>query len=964
MKFSWFVAFACVLLAAANASAQNSGISGVVRDTTGAAMPGVTVEASSPALIEKVRSAVTDGQGLYNIVGLRPGTYVVTFTLPGFSTARREGIELTANFTANVDAELRVGGIEETVTVSGQSPLVDVQNVVQQRIVSRTLLDTLPTGKTIPAFAALTPGVILPPTGQDVGGSKGEISFRMTIHGSKQGDQKLLQDGMRYNSMEGGGTGRGFFINPASAQEVAIELGGGNAEYETGGVQVNTIPRAGGNRFSGYLFGNGANDALQGANLSDELRARGISRGNEIDRIWDLNLGLGGPISEDRLWFFTAHRVWRNSNQVPEVYFNETQDSVFYTPDLSRPGVVKYRNRSHNIRVTWQANAKNTFNFSYDVQDNCDCTRDLGSGNFAPEAVPNYKYSPNHLAQATWKFPVNNRLFFEAGGTMLYFDWSILRQPEVRPEHISVLELSNNFRYRSAAGSYGGKLNIQVNEQASMSYVTGTHNFKTGVFMQQGWRRHGDEANGDMNFTFLDGVPTQLTLYAAPLIRHERQKLNLGLYAQDQWTIRRLTLNMGVRFDYLNAFVPEQSVPAGRFVPARAFGEVTCVPCWTDVSPRLSAAYDLFGNGRTAVKVSMGRYLAAQTVDIARANNPLSTSVNTATRTWDDLDRDFLPDCDFSNAARNAECGPLSPSTFGQTRITTRYADDVLTGHRNDNWQFSTSVQQQVSDTVGLSVGYFRTSFGNFLATDNLLVAPADFNEFCITAPSDARLPGGGGQQVCGLFDVGPERFGQSDSLVTKASDFGEQTDIYNGVDVNVNFRGANGFMLSGGTSTGRTATSACFAVDSPEALRFCEVAPPFQTQLKVNGAYTLPYDLQLSATYQNLPGIPVSASYVATNSEIRPSLGRDLSSGVRGTKTIELIEPETRYENRIAQTDVRLAKIFRAGGSSLKVMVDVYNVFNANSILAINARYGSSWLQPLQILDARMVKFGAQLEF
>jgi carboxypeptidase family protein len=963
-RYAGLVVFFACLSAGSNVWAQNSGISGVVRDTTGAALPGVTVEASSPALIEKVRTVTTDGEGLYNIVGLRPGSYVVAFTLAGFSTARREGIELTANFTANVNAELRVGGIEETLTVTGQSPLVDVQNVVQQRVVSRDLLDTLPTGKTIPAFAALTPGVVLPPTGQDVGGSKGEISFRMTIHGGKQGDQKLLQDGMRYNSMEGGGTGRGFFLNPASAQEITIELGLGNAEYETGGVQVNTIPRSGGNEFVGYYFSSYTNDALQNTNLSDELRRRGITRGNQIERIWDFNVGLGGPISRDRLWFYTAHRLWGNNNQVPEVYFNSTQDSWFYTPDLSRPAVVRYRNESHNARLTWQASQRNTVNVSYEYQNNCDCTRDLGSGIFAPEAVANYKYSPNHLVQTTWRFPVSNRLLLDAGATMLYFNWPNLRQPGVTTEHISVLELSKNFRYRSAATGYGERFTPQVNEQVSLAYVTGTHAFKTGFFLQQGWRRHGQEYNGEMSYTFLNSAPNRVTLYATPLVLRERQKANLGIYAQDQWRIGRLSLNGGLRFDYFNAFVPEQHLPAGRFVPARDFGEVRCVPCWTDLSPRISAAYNLFGNGKTAVKVALGRYLAAETVNLARANNPVQTSVNTASRTWTDFDGDFVPDCDFTNPLTNAECGPLSPSTFGQTRITTRYSDDVLRGHRNMNWQLSTGVQQEVTPQLAVNVGYFRTSFANFLTTDNLYVSPQNFDEYCVTAPRDSRLPDGGGQRICGLFDVSRDKFGLTDNLVTKAENFGEQTEVYNGVDVNFNFRGPGGSMLSGGTSTGRTATSACYVVDSPGVLRFCEVIPHYQTQFKMSGAYTLPYAVQFSATYQNLPGIPITASYVATNAEIRLSLGRDLSAGSGSTATIDLIAPETIYEKRITQMDIRFAKSLRFGQTSAKAMFDVYNLFNANSILAIQTRFGDSWLQPTQILDARLFKFGLQVEF
>ena len=179
-------------------------ISGTVRDASGAVLPGVTVEAASPALIEKVRSAVTDGQGVYRVIDLRPGTYSVTFTLAGFNTLRRENVELTTGFTATVNGDLTVGNLAETVTVSGATPVVDTQNVSQQRTFSRELLDAVPTAKSMLGIASLMPSVVEPPNAQDVGGSKGERSVRLSVHGSKTYDSRPLQDGMRYNAITPG----------------------------------------------------------------------------------------------------------------------------------------------------------------------------------------------------------------------------------------------------------------------------------------------------------------------------------------------------------------------------------------------------------------------------------------------------------------------------------------------------------------------------------------------------------------------------------------------------------------------------------------------------------------------------------------------------------------------------------------------------------------------------------------
>jgi hypothetical protein len=232
------------LLLPSSTFAQGS-IAGAVKDTTGGAMPGVTVEAASPALIEKIRTVVTDGEGLYKIVDLRPGTYTVTFSLAGFNTFRRDGIELSASFTATVNADMRVGALEETVTVSGQSPTVDVQNVVQQSVLTRNIMDEIPAGtKTIAALGALIPGMVA--NTQDVGGTGGTSSAQISIHNSRGSEEQLLQDGMTYNTGAGrGGAFSAVRANEASTQEIAIETGGLGAESEMSGVRTNVIPREG-----------------------------------------------------------------------------------------------------------------------------------------------------------------------------------------------------------------------------------------------------------------------------------------------------------------------------------------------------------------------------------------------------------------------------------------------------------------------------------------------------------------------------------------------------------------------------------------------------------------------------------------------------------------------------------------------------------------------------------------------
>src|SRR5262249_39644377 len=549
------------------------------------------------------------------------GTYMVTFTLPGFAVYRREGIELSTGFTATANAEMRVGALEETVTVTGASPVVDTQNTRSQNVLSRETLDALPTGRTYYGYATLTVGAssAVSGGGQDVGGTVGDAYGFLTIHGSTANDGDTNYDGMSYNNQigNGGGQSKNFFLNQAAIQEIVVTTAGASAEQPYSGVSINAVPKDGGNRFSTYFFTNDSGKSLQNDNLTDDLRKRFVTSTTQVKKVWDIGGGVGGPIAKDKLWFYTAHRWWGNQSYVPGAYDNQTHGTPVFTRDATKPAFTDFYQRDNSLRLTWQAASKHKLTFSTSYQHSCACNYWIQWGSWEQDATTDYVYNPIVLSQGTWSYPVTSKLLLQAGVSYLYNKLTVTPNNVVTPTDIAITELSTGRQYNAYAApdltvaQYGNdEFFNQHNERLSVSYVTGSHAFKVGLTTMQGKESYGlIYVNESLAYQFLRGVPVSLTQYASPSTQEMRVKMNMGLYAQDQWTRKRLRANRGARFDYIKGDGPAQHGPAGRFIGAFDFGKVETLPTYKDVSPRLGLAYDLFGNGRTALKASLGRYV-------------------------------------------------------------------------------------------------------------------------------------------------------------------------------------------------------------------------------------------------------------------------------------------------------------------------------------------------------------------
>lgn len=1008
-RFLYSIATGLVVVLTPGVAFAQASIAGVVRDASGAVLPGVTVEASSPALIEKVRTVVTDGGGQYRVVDLRPGTYVVTFTLAGFTTVRRDGLVLSGDFVANVDAELRVGSVEETVTVTGAAPLVETRATRQQSVIDNDTLAAIPTGRSHYHVATLIAGM---QTGvQDVGGSAGvQVTGAGSIHGATSG--RLMQDGM---SVGHNGESLNMWVsNVGSAAETVISTSGGLGEAETGGVVINVISRDGGNTPSGQVFYSFANSSMQGSNFTDELRTAGLRIPNSIDRVYDFNPTFGGKIIQDKLWYFLTHRNVGAYNNVAGMFYNKNAGNVnswTYDPDTARPAVDGNHYTTGSVRLTWQATSKNKFAVNWDEQHRCvQCGEYGGTATQSPEASGRSDAMPTRVYQATWQSPATNRILLEAGYSAYMQRWGNRPRNDgtANPQLIQVTEQATGLTFRSP-GNYGHHWTGIQNWRAALSYVTGSHSMKIGYLdaHQAPIQNEYTDPHGISNMRVLNGVPNQITQYANR--SYQGISRPFGLYIQDQWTLGRMTLQGAIRYDYSSVNfsggdqVEVPTVKAGPFfsTPVEIRDEGLKGQRYHDITPRMGMAYDLFGTGKTAVKVTLGKYMeTVPSVTGGASNNPLtpvSRLAVTVNRAFTDNDRDFAIDCDLMNPGAQSPattgsvdtCGPISDRRFG-TAIPSLVADREAFegwGNRMYNWEFGANIQHEVVSGLSVNVGYFRRWFGNFLVTDNLAVTAADFDAFSITAPVDPRLPNGGGYVIDGLLNVNPAKFGLVDQVVTMAKNYGEMSRRWQGVDITANLRMTRA-TFQGGVSIGSEARDECeIAAALPESapswstnssfsvIPFCSWATPYQPQVKGLGAYTIPgIEVQVSATFQSLPGLlqnaqtsvpPVglSANFNASNAAVQPTLGRPLAGGAANI-TVNLLEPAAMYGERTNQIDFRVAKLLTFRGTRTQIGLDIYNLTNSNAIQSYNQTYGTAWLRPNSILTARFAKISAQLSF
>jgi hypothetical protein len=776
----------------------------------------------------------------------------------------------------------------------------------------------------------------------DVGGSTAMQQSTVISAGSVGNDMAMLVDGMNMSSSLNTGSVPATYHNDGAYQEYVYQVSGANAEFSSGGVTINMIPKEGGNtlKLDGVaIFSNGN---FQTQNVSDAQRQQGLATPARLDKTWDYNFSGGFPIKRDRLWWFTSARFWGYNNFAPNAV------------DASGRQVVDDNDvRAWTNRATAQLNSKNKLTAMYDHLPKYRGHRDIELGTVSPEATVVQDTPKSFNAQAKWTSTVTSKLLLEAGFSENYYDYTLEYRPEVaspaeKPPYgdISRVDIVTGRRTGAATRDFRDIFPF-YNLYGASTYITGSHSFRFGVQYGRGWIKSYRTANGDMVQRYSNGVPVQVQRWNFPISPAQSNlDLLMGVFLQDSWTLKRLTLNPGIRFEVIQGSVPAQTAPAGRFVPERSFEAIDNLPNWKNWAPRFGAAYDLFGNGRTAIKGSVGKYMQQEATGFAARYNPLAEGSDIVT--WNDLNGNDIAEDNELGAANNVTLG------------VRRNVNPDPNMKRPYQLLYNLGVTHQLLSRLSVSANYYRREYKDMVYTVNLAVPLTAYDLVNIPDPR-------GNGQTLPIYNLQRPFLGLVNELETTSPNNWRH---YNGIDFTMNARGNNGMSLAGGLSLGRSISNLCDVAD-PNQLRFCDQSQydiPLRKTLKMTWSYPLPYDIRFSGVFQTADGFLTAAAPAPLRGNQNPDnhLRLDtyqvtrtvLPTLTQANVSVFLDEPGTRIMPRVTQLDLAFSKVVRVGRLSLTPQVDVFNTLNSNAVLTLRTVYGPTLGYPNTILPGRLVRF------
>jgi hypothetical protein len=921
------------------AAAQGVGaLGGTAVDASGAVLPGVTVTLSNPGTIGGNQEIVTNERGAYQFTGLVPGRYSVRAVLVGFRSVVLENIIVNADATTRADFKLEVGDVQESVTVSGQAALLDTTTALRQTVMSRDVIDNLPGRNTPWSIASAVPAVVLNKV--DVGGAEAFGQSIASVHGSKRYENAYMIDGMDV----GDANSTGYiiaYVDPFMYQEINYQIGNTSAENERGGVVYNMVTKSGTNVFHGSAMFSGANQGLQSKNLTPDLSRQllagvpakvlaanpNLVPGTQILELYDTAGTLSGPIVRDKLWFTTAMKYGK-LNQLRVGSYNP--DGTQFVDD----------NRMKNVsfKISWQLNQDNQLHYTFDRnwKGAFHYTGNLPV-DFSTSAATWLEDMKINIHQIKWTAVLSKKFVMSIGSSLQEGTNPYDPQPGVNPGAIPAYDIVTR-THSVANATYQSNPRYRGVVQTSLNYSAGKHELKAGYQLNRAFSRSKSWSMSNypsgLVANYRNGVPDSVNTYNTPTDYQATYQENT-VFVQDKWTPeRKLTLNLGVRLEKANGWMPAECQVQTLFIDAQCFPEIKNVPDWFNVAARFALVYDLFGDGKTALKLGANRYLNGYGPTDTLRVNPIR--VTSDTRSWTDLNGDGIP-----------ELTELGPSTGFNLGTTNRYSPTLQRPYTNE---LSVEVQRQLRGEIVISVDYYHRETRHNIGQRNLAVPADSYIPLNVTDVTSGR--------PVTVYNLNPALRGKFDVLW---DNFDALDTNYNGVDVNFNKRFNNRWMLMSGLSLGRNVGDIYGESESPGDLN----NPNFTFRrglvndvpvlFKASSTYQLPYRIMLSGTVQHFTGLPELTTV---------SIGANTVRLTQVTQSL-VVEPSgTARLPDVNLVDLSVRKNVRTRLLSFEPVLDFYNVTNANTIQGRTTQLGPTYGQPTSVLRGRLLRLGVNVNF
>ncbi len=939
--------FAAMVAISGSAFAQGGGasstgtIQGRVTDAQGAVLPGVTVTATSPSALG-AQTAVTSETGNYRFPAVPPGTYEVSYELAGFNTLKRSGISISLGFTANVNVELALATLQETVTVSGASPVIDTSTTRVQQNFKMEQLQSIPNGRDMWALLAVTPSVQM--SRIDVGGNRAGTQTGYTAYGFN-GQVRVLIEGI--NTTEGTG-GAGFYFDYASLEEAFLGTSGQSAEMPNPGVQSQFIARSGSNRFQGEYHLDWYNNSLQGSNIPDSYTTPTAfnnspirAHSNEIQGYYDHDINMGGPIKRDKLWVFGTYREQQNQLSQPNWTFDKTFNTKLWNP------VAK---------LTYQMNQKNKFVGYYQWGQKEQPNRMFSTAYTYTSPGPTYlQDSGSWVYKGEWNGTVSDKLYVEAryGDFGYYFPL--------------IANSSDNFWFRDIGqGFVEGANQIWQLDRDRKQYTTaatyfldtakGSHTFKMGaeLLKEQSWEGYQQAWGGNIDHVYNNGRSSQVIFAlqtatkAGSLDAHDsltsRAALDqLGIFVNDTWSLGRLTLNGGVRFDRYRGWLPEQlqlaSTTGPISVAAKTFAQKDLYT-WNLFAPRIGMTYDLGGDGKTILKANYGYFLHNPGAGVGGSANPNIASKR-GTYGWNDIngDRRWQP---------GEETAVQSLALEGAIQLDPNISAPYT--HEASAW-----VERQLTDTMGVRTGFvYKTEddlISTYIPSRGLDAYTANGVPFSFTDIGVDGVRGTADDRVIPMVGLPSARASEfpAQSVVMNLPNYGR----YKTVELSLNRRYSNRWSASmGGAFTMQTN----FPNGYPQNPNQPGVDDRTNWSFKASGSYDGPAGVRISPVLRHQSG----TNFARTGTISTTGTGTFVSG------TTFYVEPsDSNREDNITVFDVRFERAFNIGPRlKFRGMFDMFNITNSHASETISRSTGLSYLKPSAILAPFTMRVGFRVIF